>query len=172
MTRNWGDSWTQAHLFMWNNNNKKPHVMEAVSWSSTTQVCIVIGIHIFHFRSSLVMACTWLAGCGTKDLALVIGCVSMYRGSDYFPVARLCWVSCQGCHWCYIWDASATLMEAFFTFIMNSPRYRWCVYIDHSSRIKNGVWQLRGCDTPIMIVGVFQQPLQSLIIKSLLSVIL
>jgi len=53
--------------------------MEAVSWSSTIQAYIVIGIHIFHFRSSLVMAPTRRAGCRTKHLALVIGCVHVQR---------------------------------------------------------------------------------------------
>ena len=39
-----GDSRRQAHLFIWKTKN-----MVAVSWSSTIQARIVIGVHIFIF---------------------------------------------------------------------------------------------------------------------------
>jgi len=61
---------TWLHFYLRPQQKKKPHVIETVWWSSSIQVCIVIGIHIFHFWSSLLWYSMWLA-------RYVINCISI-----------------------------------------------------------------------------------------------
>lgn len=119
---------------------KKPHVMEAVWWSSSIQL-----VSTFHFRSSLLWHSMRLARCGTKHLALVIDCMSITDPTIFR------WRDCAGC---YVRDIIGIIHRTplqhlgglFLTFITNGLGRDVRVYIDHDSCIWDGAWHSQRSD--------------------------
>jgi len=97
--------------------------MVVVSWPSTIQVCIVIGIHIFIFIFGLGVTNILynLLGAKPNTSCIPVGWVFIYSCLVYASMEcirkrdqkEIWWQNYQRCHLCSILDASAILRKAY-----------------------------------------------------------